>query len=133
MEVIIIGWWYRKGQSRFFCHFDSVYSSKAYYLQSWIFWVWEMRVLRIYMPRFGKFNSVWNLLPVLYCTTVGLHYLTLQHQYRIVSCAALLKYCQLNGKAILVLVIFSDFFSNKRDIVKYIQNVLSKNWFSPEL
>ena len=55
-------------------------------------------------------------------TSVVLHYLALQHQYRILpNCRIVsLKYCQLNGKTILVLGNTLRFFSYKRDIIKCI-------------
>ena len=44
-----------------------------------------------------------------------MHFLGLQHQYRIETCAESLKYCQLNGETILVLGnILSVFSSYKR-------------------
>ena len=51
-------------------------------------------------------------------TSVLLHYIASQHQYRIVTMATL-KYCRLNGKTILGLSNILSFFSYKRDIVKY--------------
>ena len=55
-------------------------------------------------------------------TSVVPHYLALQHQYRIVANYRIvsLKYCRLNGKTLLVLGNTLRFFSNKRDIIKYI-------------
>ena len=55
-------------------------------------------------------------------TSVVLHYLALQHQYRILANYRIvsLKYCRLNGKTILVLDNTLRFFSYKRDFIKCI-------------
>ena len=57
---------------------------------------WELFTKRIWMYRFGKFTNIWILFAasIVLTTSVVLHYLALQHQYRIVTivlCLALGK------------------------------------------